>query len=246
MRLIPAIDLKDGKCVRLFKGDFEKTTEYSNDPVAVARRFSALDVQEMHIVDLDGARSGEQHNRRIVSDIVVQTGLNLQLGGGIRDRASVADWLANGVARCVIGSMAITDTALVVDWLKEFGPEALVLALDVRIQADETPMLTTHGWTRDSALSLWECLDQYAKSGLKHVLCTDVGRDGAMAGPNLALYEETLNRYPQLELQASGGVRNLSDLEALRARGIPAAISGKALLDGEITTTEVASFRRSA
>ncbi|MGI9235982.1 MAG: 1-(5-phosphoribosyl)-5-[(5-phosphoribosylamino)methylideneamino]imidazole-4-carboxamide isomerase [Woeseiaceae bacterium] len=246
MRIIPAIDLKDGKCVRLFKGDFEKTTEYSSDPVAVARRFSALDVQDMHIVDLDGARSGKQQNREIAGHIAAKAGLDIQVGGGIRDHAAVSDWLSAGVARCVIGSIAVTDAASVSDWLVEFGPEALVLALDVRIQVDGTPMLTTHGWTRESDLSLWDCLDRYDESGLKHVLCTDVDRDGAMAGPNIALYEETLDRYPQLELQASGGVRNVGDLEALRSRGIPAAISGRALLDGEITTAEVASFRRSA
>ncbi|MGI9237553.1 MAG: 1-(5-phosphoribosyl)-5-[(5-phosphoribosylamino)methylideneamino]imidazole-4-carboxamide isomerase [Woeseiaceae bacterium] len=246
MRVIPAIDLRDGKCVRLFKGDFEKITEYSNDPIAVARRFSALHVQDMHVVDLDGARSGEQQNRQIVAHIAAIAGLDVQVGGGIRDRAAVSDWLANGVARCVIGSMAVTDTELVSDWLAEFGPEAIVLALDVRLQDDGTPMLTTHGWTRDSDLSLWDCLDQYDESGLRHVLCTDVDRDGAMAGPNIALYEEALGRYPHLELQASGGVRNVGDLEELRSRGIPAAISGRALLDGEIRPAEVASFRRSA
>jgi len=246
MRIIPAIDLKDGKCVRLFKGDFDRTTEYSNDPVAVAQRFSALDVEDLHIVDLDGARSGKQLNRSIVADIAAVSGLDIQLGGGIRDRASIADWLLNGVARCVIGSMAITDVSLVSDWLREFGPDALVLALDVRLRDDETPILTTHGWSRDSDFSLWDCLDRYAAAGLRHVLCTDVERDGAMAGPNVRLYEQTLRRYPDLQLQASGGVRNVADLEELRSRGIPAAISGRALLDGKITTSEVASFRQSA
>ncbi len=246
MKIIPAIDLKDGKCVRLFKGQFDKTTEYSNDPLAMARRFSALDVSDLHIVDLDGARSGRQQNRAIVAAIAAETGLDVQLGGGIRSRDAVLDWLANGVARCVIGSMAITDTATVAEWFSEVGPERLVLALDVRIHNDGSPRLTTHGWTRESGISLWDCIDQYADTGLKHVLCTDVSRDGAMAGPNVSLYEEILRRYPQLALQASGGVRNIADLEDLRSRGIPAAISGKALLDGEITPVEVASFRQSA
>jgi phosphoribosylformimino-5-aminoimidazole carboxamide ribotide isomerase len=246
MRIIPAIDLKDGKCVRLFKGEFDQTTEYSNDPVAMARRFSALDVQDLHVVDLDGARSGEQANREIVAKIAGESGLDVQLGGGIRDRDVVAGWLENGVTRCVIGSMAITSSALVSDWLREFGAERIVLALDVRLLADRTPMLTTHGWTRDTELSLWACLDQYSDVGLKHVLCTDVSRDGAMSGPNVALYEETLRRYPSLALQASGGVRHVGDLEELRAHGIPAAISGRALLDGEISTAEVAAFRQNA
>jgi phosphoribosylformimino-5-aminoimidazole carboxamide ribotide isomerase len=246
MRLIPAIDLKGGKCVRLLKGDFDKTTEYSNDPAEVARRFSTLDVQDLHIVDLDGARSGEQQNRPIVEAIAAETGLDIQLGGGIRDRNNVAEWLKSGVSRCVIGSMAITEVPTVTDWLREFGPDRLVLALDVNLRDDGTPMLTTHGWTEDARLSLWECIDGYSGAGIKHVLCTDVSRDGAMAGPNVELYVEILRRYPELQLQASGGVRNIGDLEQLRSHGIPAAISGKALLDGAITAAEVASFRLSA
>ena len=246
MSIIPAIDLKDGKCVRLFRGDFDKTTEYSNDPLQISRRFSALDVQDLHIVDLDGARSGEQQNRLLVQAIAAETGLDIQLGGGIRDRASVKDWFDNGVTRCVIGSMAITDVPAVTKWLREFGPDRLVLALDVNIADDGTPMLTTHGWTRETELSLWNCIDRYSDDGLKHVLCTDVSRDGAMAGPNIQLYEETLRRYPGLQLQASGGVRNIDDLQQLRLQGLPAAISGRALLDGAITAKEVASFRRSA
>lgn len=246
MRIIPAIDLKDGKCVRLFKGDFERTTEYSNDPVEIGRRFSALDVGDLHVVDLDGARSGEQRNRVIVQAIAAETGLDIQLGGGIRDRASVKDWLNNGVTRCVIGSMAITDVPAVTEWLGEFGADRLVLALDVNIAANGTPMLTTHGWSRETDRSLWDCIDRYSDVGLKHVLCTDVSRDGAMAGPNTQLYEEVLRRYPELQLQASGGVRDIDDLQQLRLMGIPAAISGRALLDGAITAMEVASFRQSA
>ncbi len=119
-------------------------------------------------------------------------------------------------------------------------------ALDVNLRDDGTPMLTTHGWTEDARLSLWDCIDGYSGAGIKHVLCTDVSRDGAMAGPNVELYVEILRRYPDLQLQASGGVRNIRDLEQLRSHGIPAAISGKALLDGAITAAEVASFRLSA
>lgn len=246
MKIIPAIDLKDGKCVRLFKGDFQRTTEYSDDPVAVSREFSALDVTDLHIVDLDGARSGEQRNRAIVQAIATASGLAIQLGGGIRDRATVKAWLDSGVERCVIGSMAINDIATVSDWLTEFGPDRLVLALDVNVLSNGMPMLTTHGWTRQTGISLWECIEHYSDAALKHVLCTDVSRDGAMLGPNLELYAEAVRRYPDLRLQASGGVRNLDDLRQLRSRGVPAAISGRALLDGAITAKEVAAFRRDA
>lgn len=245
MRLIPAIDLKEGKCVRLYKGDFEQTTEYSSDPVAVARRFSQLNVADLHVVDLDGARTGQQSNFEIVAEITRETDLAVQLGGGIRRRDDVARWLSSGVSRCVVGSTAIENPDEVRGWLEEFGTDRIVLALDVRIQ-DGTPLLTTRGWTQDAGLSLWQCIDAYTDAGLRHVLCTDVSRDGAMAGPNVALYADVLERYPSLELQASGGIRNLADLATLREAGLPAAISGKALLDGKISPEEISTFRQNA
>ena len=246
MRIIPAIDLKDGKCVRLYKGDFEKTTEYSSDPAAVGRRFSKMAVKDLHIVDLDGARTGTQQNRHIVAEIAAQSGLAIQLGGGIRTREDVGAWLAAGVTRCVIGSVAINEHETVKDWIREFGNDSIVLALDIKLDSENMPMLTTHGWTEDSAFTLWDCIDQYMDVGAQHVLCTDVARDGAMAGPNLSLYAEILSRYPSLSLQASGGVRNIADLYELQNLGVPGAISGRALLDGAISEAEVASFRQSA
>ncbi len=246
MKIIPAIDLKDGKCVRLLKGDFDQTTEYSNDPVAVGKRFSALDVQDLHVVDLDGARSGTPENRQIVTEIASSSGLSVQLGGGIRSRDDVAGWLDSGVSRCVIGSVAIRDPATVTGWFKTFGAQSLVLALDVKINDSGEPLLTTQGWTDDTKTTLWECLESYKKAGVCHVLCTDVARDGAMSGPNFQLYAEILRRYPSIQLQASGGVRHMDDLTGLRDLGVPAAITGRALLDGAITATEIATFRRSA
>ncbi len=244
MKIIPAIDLKDGKCVRLFQGDFDQTTEYSSDPADIGRRFSALDVDDLHIVDLDGARTGDQLNGVIVGQITRETELSVQLGGGIRSRADIRGWLANGVTRCVVGSVAIREPDTVIGWLDEFGPDALVLALDVKPGDKGAPILTTHGWTKSADSTLWDCLDAYADAGIRHVLCTDVSRDGAMQGPNFELYVELLNRYPTLLLQASGGVRDIHDLELLRELGVPAAITGRALLDGEISAEEIASFRR--
>ncbi|MDJ0712521.1 MAG: 1-(5-phosphoribosyl)-5-[(5-phosphoribosylamino)methylideneamino]imidazole-4-carboxamide isomerase [Woeseiaceae bacterium] len=245
MKIIPAIDLKDGKCVRLFKGDFEQTTEYSSDPAAIGRRFSALDVSDLHIVDLDGARSGTQQNHAIVAEIAAQSDLAVQIGGGIRGHDDVAGWLSAGVARCVVGSVAIYEPQVVIDWMAEFGADSIVMALDVRLDRDGVPVLTAKGWTEDAGLSLWEALDDFAAAGARHILCTDVSRDGAMEGPNFHLYAEVLQRYPTLQLQASGGVRNIEDLEMLRELGVPAAITGRALLDGEISEAEVASFRLS-
>jgi len=244
MRVIPAIDLRDGNCVRLLQGDFSRATRYSTDPSAVARQFSALDVTDLHIVDLDGARTGAQKNRAIVRDIAAQSGLAIQLGGGIRRRDDVAQWLAAGVSRCVVGSVAISQPDIVKSWLEEFGTDCIVLALDIKLDADGTPMLTTHGWTSDTDISLWSCLDAYLEEGAQHVLCTDVSRDGAMTGPNLGLYAEILARYPGIGLQASGGVRHSRDLDDLNQLQVPAAITGRALLDGKITPEEVASFRQ--
>ena len=245
MNIIPAIDLRNGRCVRLLKGDFDQETEYSSNPVEIGRQFSALDVADLHIVDLDGALTGTQRNRHIVAELVSESGLQVQVGGGIRSRDDVADWLGKGVARCVVGSLAVREPELVMSWLDEFGNDALVVALDVRIEAAGRPVLTTQGWTEETDTSLWECLDEFEKAGAKHILCTDVLRDGTLTGPNFDLYVEILNRYPALQLQASGGVRNIDDLELLRELGVPAAISGKALLDGRITSEEVRAFRQS-
>ena len=244
MKIIPAIDLKDGKCVRLFQGDFDQQTEYSANPAEIADRFSQLPVSDLHVVDLDGARGGLQKNRGIVEALIQTTHLDVQLGGGIRSRDDVSRWIDIGVSRCVIGSLAMTESERVNRWIEEFGADRIVVALDVRIDDAGEPMLTSHGWTRNTALSLWDCLDRY--DTVRHLLCTDVSRDGALSGPSLALYRQILDRYPDIALQASGGVRDSVDLTALRDIGCPAAITGRALLDGRISETEIATFRPGA
>jgi len=245
MNVIPAIDIKDGKCVRLYQGDFEKSTEYSSDPTDIALQFASLAASDLHIVDLDGARTGTQQNREIVAAIASQTKLAVQVGGGIRDAATVTHWLDAGVERCVVGSLAITEPDTVKAWLNRFGKQRIVLALDVKIDARNEPIVTTHGWTRNSEATLFECIDDFMYAGLQHVLCTDVSRDGAMTGPNFDLYASIVKHYPDLSLQASGGVRHIADLEQLRRIGVPAAISGRALLDGKISAEEMKTFQRS-
>ncbi len=246
MRIVPAIDLQGGKCVRLLKGDFEQTTEYSDNPAEIAAQFSALRVEDLHVVDLDGARLGEQRNRSSIREILAESTLTVQLGGGIRSEKTVSEWLDLGISRCVIGSLAATEPDTVRQWLSDFGGDRIVLALDVNVADDGAPRLTTHGWTAQSEISLWEAIDSYLPWGLRHVLCTDVSRDGALAGPNVELYREVLSRYPGLELQASGGVRDIADLETLREARLPAAITGRAMLDGRISSEEVARFQRNA
>jgi phosphoribosylformimino-5-aminoimidazole carboxamide ribotide isomerase len=244
MKLIPAIDLRKGNCVRLFQGDYDRQTEYSGDPVSIARDFEKLGCPDLHIVDLDGARSGAQANRAVVRDICNETSFFIQLGGGIRDETTISGWLDAGVARAVIGSKAVADPAQVRRWLSAFGGDRIVLALDVRLDPSGEPMLATHGWTEDSGVNLWQCIDDYLPCGLRTVLCTDIERDGAMTGPNVDLYADLVRRYPQLELQASGGVRHVGDLRALRDAGAFAAISGRALLDGRISKVEIETFLR--
>ena len=246
MIVIPAIDLKDGNCVRLFQGDFTRETHYDDNPSAVAQRYEKLACTELHLVDLDGAQSGTQRNRGLVQSILKTSSLNIQLGGGIRDRDAVRDWFDAGVQRVVIGSLAVTEPARVQQWMREFGADRFVLALDCRCDDHGTPWLATHGWTRTSAVRLWDSVDQFTRHGLLHVLCTDVSRDGAMTGPSLELYREFIERFPAIALQASGGVRSIDDLQALRDLGAAAAITGRALLDGCITAEELRSFQQSA
>ena len=246
MRVIPAIDLKGGQCVRLYQGDFEQVTVYSDDPLAVAGQFTELGTTDLHIVDLDGARSGTQDNRNIIARIAAATDLDIQLGGGIRDSATLEAWFNSGVTRCVVGSLSITEPDTVKAWLVRYGGDRIVLALDVTIGDDGVPLVTTHGWTSSSTSTVFECIEDFGAAGLRHVLCTDVSRDGAMSGPNLALYRQILGRFGDLQLQASGGVRSIDDLAALRAEGLPAAITGRALLDGKITAQEVRSFQQNA
>lgn len=246
MNIIPAIDLRNGACVRLFKGDFARQTHYSSDPLSVARGFHELGFRYLHVVDLDGARSGEQLNQQTVRQLVEYGGLDVQLGGGIRDRDTVAAWLDAGVQRVVIGSVAVLDSNALMTWMHEFGPDRFVLALDCQCDEDGTPWLATHGWTQRADVTLWDCLQRFAGAGLQHVLCTDVSRDGAMSGPSIALYREFLTRYPQLDLQASGGVRGIRDLTKLRNIGAAGAVTGRALLDGCISAEEISSFQQSA
>lgn len=242
MNVIPAIDLMDGRCVRLLRGNFDQQTGYRDDPVSLARDYEAMGFEQLHIVDLDGARSGRQQNAAVVREIVGTSGLSAQLGGGIRDESELEAWLNAGIDRVVIGSLAVVQAARIRDWLASYGSSRIVLALDVTFDQGHVPRIATHGWSRASETTLWQCLDDYAGTGLKHVLCTDTGRDGALTGPNLDLYAQLLERYPDILVQASGGVRNVDDLRELEQIGVPAAITGRALLDGRITAGELRSF----
>jgi phosphoribosylformimino-5-aminoimidazole carboxamide ribotide isomerase len=241
MELIPAIDLRDGRCVRLVQGDFARETRYAVDPVELGARYRALGARWLHVVDLDGAKQGRPVNLALVARIRARSGLRVQFGGGVRDRQSLEKALESA-DRIVIGSLAVTAPALVGSWLEEFGAEQLALALDVRVGADGEPAIATHGWTRASAATLASAVEEYLPAGLQHVLCTDIERDGVLGGPNVALYADCVRRWPAVEFQASGGVRDAADLDALAATQVAAAVSGRALLDGRINDTEIRRF----
>jgi phosphoribosylformimino-5-aminoimidazole carboxamide ribotide isomerase len=242
MRLIPAIDLRAGHCVRLLHGDFEAETRYPTDPGALLAKYREVGADWLHIVDLDGARDGLLINRAIIVELAACKAVNLQVGGGLRNTAELAQMLDAGIARAVVGSAAISQIEQVQAWLAHFGAQRLTLAFDVSIDDSGVPRVMTHGWQRQSEFSLWNALDNYSLSPPKHVLCTDVGRDGALTGPNVELYREAARRYPQVEWQASGGIRNGRDLHALAEAGAAAAISGKALLENLIPIEELQPF----
>jgi phosphoribosylformimino-5-aminoimidazole carboxamide ribotide isomerase len=246
MLLIPSIDLKAGHCVRLIKGDFSAETRYDAGPKELLRRYSALGAPWLHVVDLDGAKDGTMVNRALVLALAAERALKLQVGGGIRSAETIEDLLAHGVERVVVGSAAVEEPRSVIAWLKRFGHERVCLAFDVRSDALGMPRVRTRGWTKSAPHDLWHAVKPFLAHGLKHVLCTDIERDGTLAGPNLALYTQAMLHLPCLAWQASGGVRDAADLAALAATGVAAAVSGRALLEGRIKLEELHAFLPSA
>lgn len=246
MELIPAIDLHGGRVVRLMQGDFDAETRYELSPQELLARYAGAGARRVHVVDLDGARDGATGNRDLVAALAAGGGPRLQCGGGLRSAPDVAGVLAAGVERAVIGSTAVTEPEEVSGWFGRFGSERLVLAFDVRLDPSGLPRVATHGWREQSAIALWDLVALYLDAGLRHVLCTDVSRDGALTGPNLELYGEAVRRFPQVQWQASGGVRDAADLGALAGTGVAAAISGRALVEGRISTQELQPYLRDA
>jgi phosphoribosylformimino-5-aminoimidazole carboxamide ribotide isomerase len=237
MLIYPAIDLKDGVCVRLMHGRFDQVTRYDEQPAARLTAFVAEGAAWIHVVDLDGAEAGQAMQHQLIGELAKAIDVRIQSGGGVRSRDDVSKLLASGVDRVVIGSLAVTRPDEVAEWLADFGPERITLALDVKIE-DGVPVPALKGWTQSSGVDLWTALDRYPKGTAKHILVTDVGRDGALTGPNLELLAEIRRRRPDLVLQASGGVSSLDDLAAVKALGCNGAIVGRALYENRFTLTE--------
>ena len=242
MQLIPSIDLRGGNSVRLFKGDFAQETRYQLSPQELLERYSTLGAAWLHIVDLDGARDGRLANRDVIVKLAGRGTVKLQVGGGVRSSAVIDDLLQAGVSRVVLGSAAVEQPDAALGWLKTHGGEKVCAAFDIKFDATGVPRLYTRGWTQGTAVSLWEITARFQDAGLRHLLCTDIDRDGALGGPNIDLYREGIRRFPAIHWQASGGVRNAADLQALSDVGCAAAISGKALLEQRMTDAELAPY----
>jgi phosphoribosylformimino-5-aminoimidazole carboxamide ribotide isomerase len=232
MILYPAMDLMGGQVVRLAQGRFEEATIYPGDPAEALAAFAAAGAEWAHVVDLDGARAGSPVQHDLLCELGRTARLKLQVAGGFRTAEQIARVLDAGVARVVIGSLAVKQPELVPGFLQRFGGERITLSLDVRL-VEEVPMVATLGWTEDSGRSLWDIAALYPEA--RHLLLTDIGRDGMLAGPNFGLLEEAGRRLPHLFIQASGGVSSLDDLTRLTTAG---AIVGKALWEGRIDLQE--------
>ena len=235
MILLPAIDLIDGCCVRLRQGDFDTARAYSNDPVAALTSFVGEGATEVHIVDLDGARAGEPRQTALLRRMAASTTARLQVAGGLRTLDQVDQLLVAGVARAVIGSLALLDPTAFAAILRQFGADRITLALDVRMDG-ETPIVATHGWTKNSGRSLAEVLAEFP--GIRHLLVTDIARDGMLDGPNVQLMAVIASAFPHVELQASGGVSRLDDLDQLRIACSARVVVGKAIGEERFTVAE--------
>lgn len=233
-KVIPAIDLRGGRVVRLRQGDYARETVFADDPVDLARRYANEGAQWLHVVDLDGARSGSFENLFAIEAICGLGFLQVQCGGGVRNIEDLQRLYAIGVARAVVGSMAVRDPDATAGWVGQFGPDRLVLALDVRGEAGAWHP-AVHGWTEQSELGLDALVAHSVRAGARHMLCTDIARDGTLGGFNLGLYRNLLQSAADFEIQASGGARSLDDIRAVRAVGVHAVILGRALLEGRFT-----------
>lgn len=237
MNLYPALDLLDGKAVRLTRGDYSKVRVYSEDPAAVLDGFRAAGARYAHLVDLNGARDPLTRQKNWIQPLLRIPGLKVQVGGGVRTREDAEQLLAWGADRVVLGSAAVADPGLVETLLGDLDPKRITLAADVKVGSDGLPRVAIKGWTEATDARLGPLIARFRAKGLTRVLCTDISRDGAASGPNAGLYKMLVDGFPGLEVQASGGVRNLDDLNTLKGLRVHSAIIGTALYEGTVDLT---------
>tara|TARA_Y100000996_G_scaffold129781_2_gene98586 strand:+ start:859 stop:1578 length:720 start_codon:yes stop_codon:yes gene_type:complete len=235
MKVLPAIDLKDGNCVRLFKGNFSQVTKYNDDPISQVKTFLDHDLNYLHIVDLDGAESGNQLNINLIKEILKIPSIKIQLGGGIRNIDSISRMIDLGVSRVILGTSIFTDNFL--NKVKaNFDPNQIVLALDFKNIEDEL-MIFTHGWKENSKVNLFDFISD--NSFFKNILATDISLDGVLMGPSFNAYKKILDLYPSINLIASGGIRSKKDLNALSKLNVKEAVVGKAIYEQQISLTDL-------
>lgn len=233
IELIPAIDIIDGKCVRLTKGDYDQKTVYGN-PIDMAKEFERIGYTRLHVVDLDGAKSKHIVNDAVLRAITTETNLTVDFGGGIKTDEDLEKAFAAGASMITVGSIAVTNPDLFMGWLEKYGAEKMILGADVR-----HGKISINGWKEDSDEDLLSFLERYVNAGVKNVLCTEISKDGTLSGPAIDLYRQVMDAYPALHLIASGGVSSKEDIIALDAAGIPAVVFGKAIYEGKINLKEL-------
>ena len=234
IELIPAIDIIDGQCVRLTKGDYNQKKVYNDDPLTVAKEFEKIGFKRLHMVDLDGARSKHIVNNEILRRVTAETSLIVDFGGGIKSEEDIVKAFESGASMITVGSIAVTQPGLFIQWMEKYGPEKMILGADVR-----NGMISINGWKKDSQIPLLPFLKQYVEAGVKNVLCTEISKDGTLQGPAVTLYKEIMSAYPKLHLIASGGVSRKEDIDELESEGIPAVVFGKAIYEGRINLKEL-------
>lgn len=235
--IIPAIDLMDGKCVRLTQGDYGQKKEYSADPLDMARQYEDCGITRLHVVDLDGAKAKKPCNLAVLEKIASATSLDIEWGGGIKDASALKSALDAGAGRIICGSIAVDDRKEFSSWLSHFGPERIILGADVR-----DGKVATHGWLKDSGLSLEDLMGWYVPEGLSQMICTDISKDGMLQGPDFSFYVALKSQWPSVDVTLSGGISCFADVQKAAELGLHSVIVGKAIYEGKISLKEIESW----
>jgi phosphoribosylformimino-5-aminoimidazole carboxamide ribotide isomerase len=239
MLIIPAIDIHGGKAVRLVQGDYARQTVYNDDPAAVARTFVDAGFNRIHVVDLEGAKEGRFRNLRVIGSILESGSVRLQVGGGIRSEDDVRMLLEAGVAKCIVGSVAVRSPGLVSEWIDEFGNESIVVAVDIR-----EGYVAYTGWLESSQITPYELIAALVRKGLCECIITDISKDGMLEGPNTDLYRAICAAFPDLTVIASGGVSSIDDLHTLRETGVGGVVIGRAIYEGSVALDDLRKFEK--